>query len=74
MKTADLKSFAISDFKSFSDEKDVVVTTYVVKVEGSMGAQDMTGTYNAGTVWKMENGSWLAIFHTNVLQQGPATK
>src|ERR1043166_6314520 len=35
MKTADLKSFAISDFTMFSDEKDVVVTTYTVKVEGS---------------------------------------
>jgi len=72
MKTADIKSFAISNFTMFSDEKDVVVTTYNVKVEGSSGGQDMTGTYNAGSVWKEENGKWMAIFHTNVKQAAAA--
>ena len=68
MKTADLKSFAISDFAMFTDEPDVIVTTYTVKVEGSSGGHDMTGTYNAGTVWKQEKGEWLAIFHTHSKQ------
>ena len=66
MKKWDMKSFAISNFDMFSDEKDVVVTSYVVKVEGTFDGQDMTGTYNAGTVWKMEGSDWLAIFHTNI--------
>jgi len=66
MKTADLKSFAITNFTMFTDEPDVVVATYTVKVEGSSGGHDMTGTYNAGTVWKQEKGEWLAIFHTHV--------
>jgi len=68
MKKMDMKSFAISDFKAHSDEKDVVVTSYTVKIEGTMDGQDMGGTYNAGSVWKMENGKWLAIFHTNIKQ------
>ena len=68
MKRWDMKSFAISDFEMFSDEKDVVVTTYTVKIEGTVDGQDASGTYNAGSVWKMENGQWLAIFHTNVKQ------
>jgi len=62
----DMKSFSISDLTSFSDEKDVVVTTYTVKLEGTYDGHDMAGTYNCGTVWKMEKGAWLAIFHTNV--------
>jgi hypothetical protein len=66
MKKWDMKSFAISDYDIFSDEKDVIVSTYTVKVEGSFDGKDMSGTYNAGTVWKQENGKWLAIFHTNV--------
>ena len=70
MKTADFKSFAISDFTMFTDEPDVIVTTYVVKMEGSSGGHDLSGTYNAGTVWKMENGEWLAIFHTHSKQAG----
>ncbi|HEX4641052.1 MAG TPA: nuclear transport factor 2 family protein [Chthoniobacterales bacterium] len=68
MKTADLKSFAISDFTIFTDEPDVIVATYTVKLEGSSGGHDMTGTYNAGTVWKQEGGDWLAIFHTHSKQ------
>ena len=66
MKKWDMKSFAISDYKAFSDEKDVMVTTYVVKIEGTFDGKDSSGTYNAGSVWKMENGAWMAIFHTNV--------
>ncbi len=64
----DMKSFTISDFKSHSDEKDVVVATYTVTLEGTYDGKDASGTYNAGSVWKMENGKWLAIFHTNILQ------
>ncbi len=62
----DMKSFTISDFTSFSDEKDVIVTTYVVKIEGTFDGKDASGTYNCGSVWKEENGQWMAIFHTNV--------
>jgi hypothetical protein len=73
MKTADLKSFAITNFTMSSDDPNVVVTTYTVKVEGSSGGQDMTGTYNAGSVWKLEKGEWVAIFHTHT-KQAPAAK
>ena len=66
MKKWDMKSFAISNFDMFSDEKDVVVTAYTVKVEGTFDGKDMSGTYNAGSVWKMEGNDWLAIFHTNI--------
>ena len=69
MKKWDMKSFAISDYKAFSDEKDVMVTTYVVKIEGTLDGKDASGTYNAGSVWKLENGDWLAIFHTNIKQE-----
>ncbi len=66
MQKWDMKSFAISDYKTLSDEKDVIVATYTVTLQGTYAGQDASGTYNAGTVWKMENGDWLAIFHTNV--------
>ena len=71
MKKWDMKSFAISDYDIFSDEKDVIVSTYTVKVEGTFDGKDMSGTYNAGTVWKKEGSNWLAIFHTNIKQAAP---
>src|SRR5438552_18111172 len=66
MKKWDMKSFTIGDYKAISDEKDVIVTTYTVKIEGTFEGKDASGTYNAGSVWKIENGAWMAIFHTNV--------
>ena len=66
MQKWDMKSFAISNYKIHSDEKDVIVANYVVTLAGTMDGKDASGVYNAGTVWKKENGKWLAIFHTNV--------
>jgi hypothetical protein len=74
MKKWDMKSFTISGYKAFSDEKDVIVTTYVVKIEGTFDGKDASGTFNAGSVWKKEGNDWLAIFHTNVKQETTATK
>ena len=73
MKKWDMKSFTISDFDAFSDEHDVMVTTYTVKVEGTFDGKDASGTYNAGSVWKQEKGVWMAIFHTNIKQATPAS-
>jgi hypothetical protein len=69
MQKWDMKSFEFSDFDMFSDEKDVIVTTYKVKVDATADGKDMSGIYNAGSVWKLENGQWLAIFHTNIKQE-----
>src|SRR4029453_7700013 len=62
MKKWDMKSFAISDYDIFSDEKDVIVATYTAKVEGTFDGKDMSGTYNAGTVWKKEGKKCLRNF------------
>ena len=61
MKKWDMKSFEISDFDMFSDEKDVVVMTYKVKMEGTYDGKDMSGTYNAGT--RLETGEWELARH-----------
>src|SRR5439155_568874 len=53
MKKWDMKSFAISDYDIFSDEKDVIVSTYTVKVEGTFDGKDMSGSYNAGDPLKL---------------------
>ena len=66
MQKWDMKSFALSDYNAFSDDPNVIVTTYKCVVQGTSGGKDNSGTYNCGTVWKMEKGAWMAIFHTNV--------
>jgi hypothetical protein len=64
MQGSDMKSFTLSDYTAFSDEPDVIVTTYKCAVQGTNDGKDNSGTYNCGTVWKSENGVWLVIFHT----------
>ena len=71
MQKWDMKSFAISDYKVTSDGPDTIVSTYKVAVEGTYDGKDQSGTYNAASVWKKQNGQWQAIFHTNV-KQAPA--
>jgi hypothetical protein len=71
MQKWDMKSFAISDYKVTSAGPDTCVTTYTVKVEGTYDGKDQSGAFNAGSVWKKQNGQWQAIFHTNV-KQAPA--
>jgi len=66
MQKAAMKSFTLSDYTAFSDEPDVIVTTYKVAIQGTQDGKDTSGTYNCGTVWKAENGVWMAIFHTNI--------
>ena len=73
MQKWDMKSFSISDFTAFSDEPNVMLTTYIVKIEGTYDGKDMSGTYNAGSVWKQKKGAWMAIFHTNI-KQGAASQ
>lgn len=65
----DIKSFEFSDFTMFSDETDVAVTTYTVKLDATYDGKDMSGTYNAGSVWKQEGKDWLGIFHTMAKQE-----
>jgi len=72
MQKWDMKSFAISDYKVTSDGADTIVSTYKVAVEGTYDGKDQSGTYNAASVWKKQNGQWQAIFHTNVKEQTAA--
>jgi hypothetical protein len=77
MQKWDMKSFAISDYKVTSVGPNVVMSTYTVKVEGTYEGKDMSGTYNAASVWhkmggRRGGGDWQAIFHTNIKQEAAA--
>jgi hypothetical protein len=72
MQKWDMKSFTIGDYKVTAADADTAISTYTVRVQGSIGGSDASGTYYAGSVWQQKGGDWQAIFHTNVLQQGAA--
>ncbi len=68
MQKWEMKSFAISDYKVTSAGPGTAVTTYKVAIEGTYDGKDQSGTYNAASVWKKQDGQWQAIFHTNIKQ------
>jgi hypothetical protein len=69
MKRWNMQSFKISNFKMFSDQNDMAVSSYMVTLKGTLDGKDASGSFNAGSVWRMKNGQWMAIFHTNVKQE-----
>ena len=73
MQKWDMKSFAISDYNTISVGEGTMMSTYKVTLEGTYDGKDASGTYNAGSVWKKEKGTWLAIFHTNMKQAAAAS-
>jgi hypothetical protein len=72
MQKWDMKSFTISDYNVVSAGADTMMSSYKVVIEGTFEGKDASGTYNAGSVWKMQKGAWQAIFHTNVKQEAAA--
>ena len=72
MQKWDMKSFAISNYNIVPDGADTIVTTYTIVIQGTYDGKDSSGNYNAGSVWKMQKGAWMAIFHTNVKQEAAA--
>ena len=51
-----------------------IMSTYKVVLEGTYDGKDSSGTYNAGSVWKMGKGGRQGIFHTNVKEEKPASQ
>jgi len=72
MQKWDMKSFSFSDFNLVIPDADTAVVTYKVTIEGTSEGKDASGTYNAGSVWKMKKGQWHAIFHTNTKEEAAA--
>jgi hypothetical protein len=66
MPKADMKSFELSDFKVVFPSAHIAVVAYKAKVEGTANGVDVSGTYNAGSVWHMVNGQWMGIFHSEM--------
>lgn len=72
MKTSDVQSFQITDFKSTSPDSDTVVTTYKVELKATRNGKDISGTVHAASVWRKMGGEWKAIFHTDINAEAAA--
>ena len=72
MSKTEMQSFDLSEFNvTFPDPKTAIIT-YKGKVEATSEGKNTSGTYNIGSVWRMINGQWQAIFHSEAKEESAA--
>jgi hypothetical protein len=66
LKNAKIASFRLSGFASRMIDRDDMLMTYVVEVKGSMGKDDISGKYNATSLWHRAGTKWLTAYHSEI--------
>ena len=61
-----MKSFSLGNFNVSMLSNDIAMISYKAKVENTDGSAN---ELNCGTVWKMQNGEWEAVFHSDMPAQ-----
>ena len=58
-----MTSFSLSDFNLSTPSDDVAIVAYKAKVGSKDGS---SSDLNCATVWKLKNGEWKAVFHSDM--------
>jgi hypothetical protein len=66
LKNAKIASFKIDNFASRMIDPDDMLMNYVVDVKGTMGKDDISGKYQAASLWHRTGNKWLGVFHTEI--------
>lgn len=66
IKKVDIKSMTFGDMDVVFIDKDAALVTYQVTVEGTEEGKNVSGKWNAASVWKKDGADWKGVFHTEV--------
>src|SRR5438552_796852 len=69
MAKTDLRDYSFADVKVTFPHAKVAVITYKATQHATSGGQDVSGTYNSGSVWIKGGGKWAGVFHTETKTQ-----
>jgi len=69
MAKTDLRDYSFADVKVTFPHAKVAVITYKATQHATSGGQDVSGTYNSGSVWIKGGGKWVGVFHTETKTQ-----
>ena len=58
-----MKSIDLTQFKISSPDSAIAIVTYKATIQSESGEKVKTGTFNCGSVWRLNHGRWQAIFH-----------
>ena len=66
IKKVDMKSVTFGEMDVVFIDKDAALLTYTVTVEGTEDGKNVSGKYNAASVWKKDGADWKGVFHSEV--------
>jgi hypothetical protein len=66
MSKSEIKPVAFNDMKVVMPDANTAIVTCQAKMDASFRGSDISGVYNAATIWRMTNGEWRAVFHTTI--------
>jgi hypothetical protein len=67
MKETELKSYSMNDPKCVFPDPDTAIVTYTVTLTATEKGKDISGTYNAGAVWRKMGADWRLIFYSEAV-------
>jgi len=67
MKETELKSYSINDPKCVFPDPETAIVTYKVTLTANQKGKDISGTFNAGAVWRKMDADWRLIFYSEVV-------
>jgi hypothetical protein len=59
-----LTGFTISNFTSRQVGPGVILATYSVDAQGSFRGTDISGRYNAASLWRRSGDGWMLAYHS----------
>lgn len=66
LKNSKLDSFKFNNFASRMIDDNDMLMTYVVEVKGKTGKDDISGRYQASSVWHRNGKNWVAVYHSEI--------
>ena len=66
LKNSKLSSFKIDNFSSQMVDPNNLLTTYVVDVKGTTGKDDISGKYQAASLWHRTGKNWIGVYHSEI--------
>jgi hypothetical protein len=71
VRTLDLKSFTLGEMDVVFIDKDAAMVTYQVTIQATEAGKDISGKFNAASIWKKDGNDWHAVFHTDMKAEEP---
>jgi hypothetical protein len=66
LKNAKINSFKIDNFASRLIDPNNLLMTYVVEMKGTEGRTDVSGRYQAASIWHRSGKTWVGVYHTEI--------